>query len=275
VKLLCGAGALVATLVVEAGAAHDLPRDEITLWVEPAGSGNVLRGQLTLNPHRTRGPGRDQKAPLNRRVLAEAAAAFRIEVDGAPCRATHDLRELWVPAGPTLGDIVMVRCPLGRNALELRVRAGSNVERGVASVRASSTMEDPVTRSVAIAGGNVSPPYRFSGASPGWTEGGSLAIEPGDEPREEREPFPALGANALKASAPGEEMKPHLLASVGPPNVWVVGDGGGSVVSSGCGSRLLSDSGDENHVPIVSTMLLVGVALGGARLHGKRRLRQR
>src|SRR5260221_5022845 len=243
---LPSAVALLAGLcMADTSRAHDLSRDELMLWVEP--TEHVLRGQLTLNPHRTRRLGSSSAKELSELVVSDAATAARIEIDGMPCRAAYDVRELWVQAGPTVGDIVMLRCDLSQEPRRLRVRAGSRVDAIVVSVRASSALEAPVTRSVVIAGGSVSPPYRFAEPSPEWAEGVALAFEPIDQP-------PSL--------ASGHPNTPIPARATAPPRI-----------SSACSRAQRSISGGSNHGRTLSTFL-VGLALGGARWNGRRRLRK-
>jgi hypothetical protein len=157
--------------------AHDLARDEVTLWFEP--TEHVLRGQLTLDPHPARlgVPIARMNVGMEPRVLAGARERLAVEVDGARCEGELAVRELWVPAGPTEGDIVMYRCPLSGAPHRLRIHAGPGAAAIVVSVRTSRADETPETYSVAVPSGGTSEPFTWDAPSPGWRAGGANGID--------------------------------------------------------------------------------------------------
>jgi hypothetical protein len=150
--------------------AHDLAIDELTLFVDKAHG--VLRGQITFNPHRTPREEGSSASEIEHRLLALLAESVQLEIDGVRCRTQFEVRELWVPAGATLGDIVMLRCELERAARGLRVFAASSIAALVVSVQTLEPSGAPLTRSVLVPGGSWSPPYQFGGEARGWIEGG-------------------------------------------------------------------------------------------------------
>jgi hypothetical protein len=174
-----GAAVVVAVLallaaVLRAGpaSAHDLAIDQLAL--RPDFKRGTLRGQATFDPALTRTRGeRALSAELEARALRFARDHLVIEVDGRPLVLALTVRELWVPAGATLGDTLMLDAKLPPDARELVVRVGGGFRALVVSV------EDPRDvgpghglHSALVLGGGKSPPYRFSGAPEnGWKPG--------------------------------------------------------------------------------------------------------
>jgi hypothetical protein len=156
------------------GWAHDLTVDQLLLSPD-LGHGR-LRGQLTFNPHATRGGAARAPAELRERVKAMVRAQIRIELDGKPCEPKLEVRELWVPAGATLGDVVLLECPLAPANRELTLAVGGAISALVVSVQTIASDGSPETRSTLVEGGGTSPPFRF-GSKADWQEGGANQFE--------------------------------------------------------------------------------------------------
>jgi hypothetical protein len=143
--------------------AHDLAIDQVTL--RPDRKLGSLRGQVTFDPALTRAPGeRALSAEFEARAVAFVQKNLAVEVDGRAVSLGMTLRELWVPAGATLGDTLMLDAKLPPETRELVVRVGSGFRALVVSV------EEPRDagpgdglHSALVLGGNASPPYRFGG----------------------------------------------------------------------------------------------------------------
>ncbi|HWA71808.1 MAG TPA: HupE/UreJ family protein [Polyangiaceae bacterium] len=170
------------------------------LLLMPDREHGVLRGQVTFNPHRTRENEDESPAEIERRVLATLSANIKIELDGKPCRARYQVRELWVAPAATVGDIVMVRCELPRNARELRVFADGSIPSLVVTVESSDASGAVTSRSVMVPGGSFSPPYRFHAASD-WRSGGANQFLP-DGGLASSEPTASAGALEPATPAP-------------------------------------------------------------------------
>lgn len=157
--------------VTSSASAHGLAMDQVILRPDPAA--HLLRGQITFDPHHTRGEERRLGADTEQRVLSTLRNSLVVEVDGKNCPLEFEVRELWEPAGATVGDIVGLRCPLAANAHEMRVYAGSALTALVVSVEATSDAGRARTVSVVVQGGTSSPVYRFDRTAPEWREGGA------------------------------------------------------------------------------------------------------
>jgi hypothetical protein len=149
-------------------AAHDLTFDELVLFWEP--EHGLLRGQITWNPHRNPREGQLDALELGQRVMASLERSLEIDVDGRRCPLHFEVRELWVRAGATLGDVVMLRCEPGAGAREFKVFADRSVDTLVISIQRLQTDGTASTHSVLLRGGHWTPPYRV--AAPSWAEGG-------------------------------------------------------------------------------------------------------
>lgn len=152
----------------------------------------LLRGQITLDPHRTRKNDGESAAQIEGRVLAMLAESVKIELDGKPCKVGYEVRELWLPPAATVGDIVMVQCALPRATRELRVFAGTALNALVVSVEGADASGAPASRSVMIPGGSFTPPYRF-GQAKDWRAGGANQFLP-DGGLATHDPTPPPGA---------------------------------------------------------------------------------
>jgi hypothetical protein len=150
------------------------------LLLRPDLQAHELRGQITFDPHHTRGEERtpEDQADIERRVIATLQSSVVIEIDGNRCPLEFELRELWVPAGATVGDIVSLHCPLPEDAREMRVFAGSVLTSLVVSVESPATHADALSRSVLVEGGTSTPPYRFDRPERDWRAGGANQFLP-------------------------------------------------------------------------------------------------
>jgi hypothetical protein len=157
-------------------AAHGLAMDQVVL--RPDFEHAELRGQVTFNPHRTRQDNLAGAARVTELVLAALRDDIHVELDGNFCPLTFEVRELWEPAGATVGDIVDVRCPLPRSTRELRVFAAAEVNALVVSIESAGADGAPGSRSVMIQGGSYTPAYRFSDQSRNWRAGGANEFLP-------------------------------------------------------------------------------------------------
>jgi hypothetical protein len=159
-------------LVAPAASAHDLAIDQVTL--RPNRTLGTLRGQVTFDPALTRAPGeRALSGELEARAVAFVRKNVAVEVDGRALTLAMSLRELWVPAGATLGDTLMLDAKLPPDARELVVRVGNGFRALVVSVEEPrDARAGDGLHSALVLGGNVSPPYRFVGAlENGWKPG--------------------------------------------------------------------------------------------------------
>jgi hypothetical protein len=153
----------VLLLTVARAAAHDLAIDQVTLF--PNRALGTLRGQVTFDPALTRAPGeRALSGELEARAVAFAQKNLAIEVDGRPLALSLKVRELWVRAGATLGDTIMLDAKLPPSARELVVRVGGGFRALVVSVEETRAADAGVgLHSALVLGGDASPSYRFAG----------------------------------------------------------------------------------------------------------------
>lgn len=154
---------------------HGLAMDQVLL--QPDRALHVLRGQLTFDPHHTRGEARTVAADTEARVQRAVRESLVIEVDGARCPLEIEIRELWEPAGATVGDIVTLRCPLAPEARELRVHASSAIAVLAVSVQVVSKQAAD-SRSVVIEGGQWTPIYHLERPDDAWRLGGANQFLP-------------------------------------------------------------------------------------------------
>ena len=185
--------------------AHGLAMDQVILQPDPAA--HLLRGQVTFDPHHTRGEERALSADSEQRVLSTLRNSLVVEVDGKRCPLELEVRELWEPAGATVGDIVGLRCPLAPNAREMRVYAGSALTALVVSVQTPGDSSAAHTVSVVVQGGASTPVYRFDRAAPGWREGGANQFLADGGLASSSEP--------ARSSAPGRAPTPAFDESAG------------------------------------------------------------
>lgn len=183
-------------LLCENARAHDLALDQLLL--QPAVVRGELVGQLTFNPHRTpnrEGPGaRD----LSARVVAVVRRDVQLELDGHRCEPKIELRELWEKAGPTVGDILILRCPLRTPLETLRVFAGEGVQSLVVTIEDSRAPAG--SRSILISAGTWTPLYLFEKPANDWLPGGAAQFENIAAGSSEEAPAPpANGARSPEA----------------------------------------------------------------------------
>jgi hypothetical protein len=199
------------------------------ILVRPDLEHGQLRGQITFNPHRTRKGDRESPAEIEPRLIATLSDNVKIELDGEPCPIKFEIRELWVPPAATVGDIVNFKCPLPRNARELRVFAGAALAALVVSVEGTDSSGRIGSRSVMVLGGSFSPPYPLQGM-PEWREGGANLFMPdGGLTSHEAVAAPSPSASP---SAPRAES-PHAPPQPNSPSGARVDSSGGGFVEAG------------------------------------------
>lgn len=174
---IIGAVAFAAMVLAASTApSHGLAMDQVLL--QPDRARRSLRGQITFDPHHTRGEERVLAGDAEQRVLAALRESLVIEVDGARCPLELEVRELWEPAGATVGDIVGLRCPLAPDAREMRVYAGSMITVLAVSIQTSESAGAAASRSVVVQGGTSTPIYRLDGPDAAWRAGGANQFLP-------------------------------------------------------------------------------------------------
>jgi hypothetical protein len=164
----CGAGGWLVAAVLVLGAwclplraaAHELDFQSLVLiWDEDRGE---LKGQVVSLPGAVSGVGEVRAARLSA-FLRENLA---LEVDGVGCELGFQVRELWLPAGATAGDVVMLSClELDRVPRSLRVFAGEGMHGLRVSVQRIERSGAVVTDDALVLGGAWSARYFFRG---GW-----------------------------------------------------------------------------------------------------------
>ncbi|MFZ5893741.1 MAG: HupE/UreJ family protein [Myxococcota bacterium] len=159
------------SLCARSAFAHGLAMDQLIL--RPDFRERQLRGQITFNPHHTRQDNQAGDEAIQRSVIAALEDAVAIEIDGKRCPIAFELRELWAPAGATVGDIVNLSCPLAPGAREMRVFAAKSLATLVVSVDMPNQRGAALSHSVLIRGGELTPSYRFGEAARDWREGGA------------------------------------------------------------------------------------------------------
>lgn len=191
---------LVSSLSSSPCAAHDLAMDQVVL--EPDFPHGELRGQVTFDPHRTRSKDVKDPARIGQRVVSALREELRIEIDARVCRASYEIRELWQPAGPTVGDIVLLSCPLSRSAKTLRVWAGAGLKALIVSIDLTGSSRTASSRSVMIPGGTWTPEFRFESDSD-WRPGGAEQFTP--------------DGGLVSNDAPADDVTPALPPPVAEP----------------------------------------------------------
>jgi hypothetical protein len=150
--------------------AHELDFDQLRLfWDDAQGE---LSGQISADPHHVARRGLD-RGELTRRVLGFVRDNLAIELDGRRCELQLELRELWVPAGATLGDSVLMHCRPASRAppRSLRVYA-SPAEHGLlVSIQRVYALGAVSTHSTWITAGSWSPSFSFGERDVGWSDG--------------------------------------------------------------------------------------------------------
>lgn len=197
-----------ALLLVGAGEsrAHDLAMDQLILM--PDRAHGVLRGQVTFNPHRSREAGKPAAPELEARVVSLLDRELTVEVDGEPCPLRYTVRELWVPAGATLGDVVDVHCPLRAAARSLEVIVSPSIGAFVVTVQTAAHDGAPLSHSVLLSAGGATPAYRFSEPSSGWSLGGAEQFQSAPT-----QPSARLPAPPRSEAGPSPAPEPRSRAS--------------------------------------------------------------
>lgn len=163
------------------------------LLLQPDFEHGELRGQLTFNPHRIPQRGL-APARLQAEVVALVRRSITLEVDGRPCRPRLEVRELWEPASPTVGDILVMRCALTARAKSLRVYAAATLRALVVSVEGGPAG----SRSVLLGADSWTPAYAFASHDlPAWRPGGAEQYANGSP-----QPSPTLAAPGTSSALP-------------------------------------------------------------------------
>ncbi len=163
---------------------------------------------MTFNPHRTRALGAAINSRVQARVLAAVSEAIEVTIDGTPLKLELSIRELWVRAGPTVGDIILLRAPLPLHVRELRVHASTSLASLIVTIQST-----PEVQSALIDGGATTAPYRFAPGADGWKPGGSEVFAPINS---------ESGAESEAASAPSKSAPSATAAKLErAPEAWV------------------------------------------------------
>jgi hypothetical protein len=179
---------------------------------------------VTFDPDLTRNPReRRLSAELEARAVAFIRENVVIEADGRPLALSMQLRELWVPAGATLGDTLMLDAKLPAEPRELVVRVGKGFRALVVSVeeRRGVGPGDGI-HSALVLGGDATPPYRFAGGlTESWKAGPPsqfdvLALAHGGGPVPSARVRDAAGAGASPSG-----FEPPSALTVAGQYVWL------------------------------------------------------
>ena len=161
------AWAALCALFVSRAAAHELDYQELLLYWDAGRS--QLRGQILVEPTRLSA---DPAQPGARaaELLDRLTRELKLEIDGALCSPRFELRELWVPAGATLGDSVLVTCSRAARPLRLRVYAGPWLHGLRVSVQHVSPDAggEVITSGSSVLGGSWSGVYTFADPRAGF-----------------------------------------------------------------------------------------------------------
>lgn len=150
--------------------AHELDYQSLQLIWDPASA--CLRGQVITEPQRVAGEG----AARATRLLAQIRANLRVEVDGNGCPLRLEVRELWVPAGATPGDVVMAYCSPGHVPARVRVFAGAWLHGLQVTLQRVAADGGVLSDRALVLGGSWSPVFDFWASRPG-------SGEPATQPR--------------------------------------------------------------------------------------------
>lgn len=159
--------ALAAWLLpLSAAHAHELDFQQLQLIWDA--SDNTLRGQVVTEPRQftSRGEARAEE------VLGFLRDNLDLEIDAVSCKLGFEVRELWVPAGATNGDVVMVHCALDHRPHTLRVFAGPQLHGLRVEVQRLLPDGEVFTDPTLVLAGSWSGVYDFEG---GWNSGPSRA----------------------------------------------------------------------------------------------------
>jgi hypothetical protein len=146
--------------------AHELDYQELILHWDAGRS--ELRGQILTDPRRLTTPAA-QPGARAAELLARLGESLRLELDGARCAPRLRVRELWVPAGATLGDSVLVACARARAPRTLRVYAGPWLH-GLRVTVQQELGREVLSSQALVLGGAWSGVYAFADARAGFRE---------------------------------------------------------------------------------------------------------
>lgn len=141
--------------------AHDLSIDQLLLLVEPGS--DTLRGEVSFDPRLTRDDTRKPGPEAERRVLEFLRDNLTLEVDGRPLEPSYSVRELWEPAGATVGDIVTFRAPLPESAQAVSVAITPRFRALALTIQTGDPKGEVTTHSTLVLGGRRSPPIPLGG----------------------------------------------------------------------------------------------------------------
>jgi hypothetical protein len=144
--------------------AHELDYQSFQLIWDPANA--TLRGQVVTDPQRVAGQG----AARSSQLLTLLRDGVQLEVDGARCPLQLEVRELWVPAGATAGDVVMAYCATAREPRQLRVYAGPELHGLQVTVQRPAADGAVLTDQTLVLAGMWSPTYDFRAKGNGWRD---------------------------------------------------------------------------------------------------------
>jgi hypothetical protein len=162
-------GVVLWCLPLRAALAHELDFQALQLIWDA--SDNVLRGQVVTDPRQF--AGRDEARADE--VLGFLRENLDIEIDAVSCPLRFEVRELWVPAGATTGDVVMVHCTLSQRPHTLRVFAGVALHGLRVTVQRVLPDGEVFTDPTLVLAGSWSGLYDFEG---GWNSGPSTRAAP-------------------------------------------------------------------------------------------------
>ena len=146
--------------------AHELDYQELLLYWDASRS--QLRGQILTDPKRLEAAAPEARAAS---LLARLREELRLELDGERCPLQLSLRELWVPAGATLGDSVMLACARAEGPRRLRVFAGPWLHglRVTVQQPAAAATTQVLSTQTSVLGGAWSGVYSFEEPSRGFS----------------------------------------------------------------------------------------------------------
>lgn len=156
--------------------AHELDFQTLQLIWDPAST--TLRGQIIVDPRRV---GADAGAH-EQELLTQLQQHLKLELDGELCPLRFSVRELWVPAGATLGDVVMFSCVAVDNPTTLRVYAGPWLHGLQVTVQRPGADAGIITDQMLLLGGRWSPEYDFRSPQAGWPVRARPSTQPLPQP---------------------------------------------------------------------------------------------
>jgi len=151
---------VVSCVLPPRAAAHELDFQSLVLIWDAAEA--RLQGQVVTYPEQVRSVGDARAAEL----IALLRESLDVEIDGVSCGLRFEVRELWVPAGASAGDVVMARCSkLVGVPRTLRVFAGHALHGLRVTVQRIERSGQLVTNDTVVLGGSWSSRYSFRA---GW-----------------------------------------------------------------------------------------------------------